>query len=226
MNRSGQAIDTATRRSPLRACIVRAGGQPVEVDGIELSGIGDEVGALADLSTCDRIGLKGRGVAGWLESLGIALPRHPNRLVMRADGLITARLADAEFMLADFCGSRCETLTALRDACIPSAPAGCYDVPRVDSQAALGLVGECVPAVLSAVCPADLRPTAFPPGALLQTVCVGVSAQLWNLSHEGIDRVTLLCDATVAPHVWETVHETVLAEGGRLGPQTAWFTRR
>lgn len=215
--------ETTVRVSPLRWVMRRIGVAPEREGTVEVYGTGREPGALADLSTCDRIGFKGRESARWLESHGIALPERPNRVVERADGLAVARLADSEFVLADFADPSAPAIAAIRDAAAQGPVAGCYDVPRAESQAALGLWGRPACAALETVCPADLRPAAFTPGDVLQTTCAGVSAQLWNLSRGGAERCVLLCDASLSQHVWEAVHTAVLAEGGRVGPQAAWF---
>lgn len=225
MTAASASMDTAVRVSPLRAVLRRIGLAPERVGTIEVCGTGRDPGALADLSTCDRIGFKGRESGRWLESRGIPLPDRPNRVVERADGLAVARLAESEFVLADFADPSAPAIAAIRDAHAQDRAAGCYDVPRSESQAALGLWGGPAWAALSAVCPADLRSGAFPHGAVLQTTCAGVSAQLWNLSRGGIERCVLLCDASLAQHVWDAVHAAVLAEGGRAGPQAAWFTQ-
>jgi sarcosine oxidase subunit gamma len=225
MTAASTSGETAVRVSPLRSVLRRLGVTPERIGTIEVSGAGREPGALADLSTCDRIGFKGRESGRWLESIGIALPDRPNRVLERADGLAVARLADAEFVLADFVDPGAPAIAAVRDAWAEAAVAGCYDVPRSESQAALGLWGPEAGAALAAVCPADLRAAAFGPGDVLQTTCAGVSAQLWNLSRDGAERRVLLCDASLAQHVWESVRAAVLAEGGRVGPQAAWFAQ-
>lgn len=223
MNAASDIPDEAVRVSPLRAVMRRGGMAPERVGTIEVSGTGREPGALADLSTCDRIGFKGRESGGWLASRGLELPDRPNRVVERADGLAIARLADTEFVLADFADPGAPAIAAIRAAHAREPAAGCYDVPRAESQAALGLWGAAACAALAAVCPADLRAAAFTAGDVLQTTCAGVSAQLWNLSRGGTGRCVLLCDASLAQHVWDAVHAAVLAEGGRTGPQAAWF---
>lgn len=215
----------AVRVSPLRSVVERAGVGPERAGAVEIAGSGRDAEALADLGTCDRIGFKGREAGRWLASNGIALPDRPNRVLERADGLIVARLADAEFLLADFGAAVSPSIDALRDAYARGPVEGCHDVPRAESQAALGLVGRAAGAALPALCPADLRPAAFAPGDVLQTTCAGVSAQLWNLSTQATGRWVLLCDASVSQHVWEALHPVVLAEGGRVGPQAAWFAR-
>jgi hypothetical protein len=46
--------------------------------------------AVRGVSTCDRIGVKGRGAVAWLSAAGVVLPSQPNRLLERPDGLTVA----------------------------------------------------------------------------------------------------------------------------------------
>lgn len=215
----------ALRSSPLRNVLEKAGRQIEVVDGVEISGTGPMPGALADLSTCDRFGLKGRKAADWLADLGIPLPAGPNLLIERNDGLIVARYAESEFVLADFARAVSPAVDRLRQALEEARPNHCFAVPRAESQAAFGLSGNAVLATLSAVCPADLRARAFGPGDVLQTLCAGVSAQLWNLARGDATRVIVLCDASVAHHQWRALHNAIPAADDRVGPQGAWFMR-
>ncbi|HSW23316.1 MAG TPA: hypothetical protein VLJ62_11160, partial [Burkholderiaceae bacterium] len=97
--------------------------------------------ALADLSRCDRLGIKGRGAASWLSARRVALPPRPNRLIERDDGLIVARYSESEFAFADFTGATSGPVDELRQALENERPDGCFSVPRADSQAAFGLSG-------------------------------------------------------------------------------------
>ena len=105
MSSSNESTAGARRVSPLRGVLQAAGWAPGSVDGVELSGGGAGPVGLVDLSTCDRIGVKGRGAVAWLSAAGVGLPSQPNRLLERPDGLTVARLSDSEFVLADFAGS-------------------------------------------------------------------------------------------------------------------------
>lgn len=230
---------TAVRMSPLRALLTEAGVALEVVQGVEVAGRDTAPRALADLSTCDRLGLKGRGAPAWLQSRGIALPPQPNRWVACASGLLVGRYGETEFALTDLGGAVSGTLEALRLALQAEAPAHVYAVPRADSQAAFGLAGPTILRALEAVCPADLRPQAFGPGMVLQTRCCGVSAQLWNLSAQAAgpgaavassavgtalaDRVLVLGDASMARHLWQGLRAAVTSAGGEVGSQGAWF---
>ena len=226
MSSSIESTASARRVSPLRGVLQAAGWAPGSVAGVELSGGGAGPLGLADLSTCDRIGVKGRGAVAWLGAMGVALPSQPNRLLERPDGLTVARLSDSEFVLADFAGPTSATVQGLRAALEGARPEGCYDVPRAESQAVFGLAGPWLTAALAALCPADLRAAAFPPAGVLQTQCAGVGAQLWNLSRTGLDRAVLSCDASLAAHVWSALLASVVAAGGHTAPQSSWFSAR
>ena len=213
----------AVRVSPLRSLLQREGWQLDTVNGVEVSGVSATLQALADLSTCDRLGLKGPGAVAWLQACGLTLPAQPNRLLTRDDGLIVARYGESEFAIADFSGAVSPAINGLRAELVQMRPPRCYSMPRADSQAAFGLAGEAGLPSLAALCPADLRVQAFGPGDVLQTLCAGISAQLWNLSNDGATRVVLLCDASLARHQWGALQAAVIAAGGQTGAQVAWF---
>ncbi len=216
----------AVRRSNLRVVALEAGLELDVVDGVELARGAPAAAAgatIADLSTCDRLGMKGRGSAAWLASQGVPLPERPNRLVVRDDGLLVARYAENEFVLATFGALRSAAIDAIREALRPGRPAGCYPVPRADSQAAFGLCGDGTLEALASLCAADLRPAAFGPGDVLQTMCAGIGAQLLNRSTAGATRVVVLCDASFARHAWDALLDASAAEGGRIASQADWF---
>ena len=177
----------------------------------------EPVPALADLSASDRFGIKGRAAESWLKSVGIDVPTRPNRLIHRDDGLVVARLGDADFAFADFGRPVSPELARLREALEHALPEGCFSVPRADSQVAFSLMGEAVTEVLSAVCPADLRARCFGRGDVLQTRCAGVSALLWNLSRDVL-RIVVLCDSSVARHQWTALQGAIISVSHGLDP--------
>jgi sarcosine oxidase subunit gamma len=162
--------------------------------------------ALADLSRCDRLGVKGKGAASWLDYRGVQLPSRPNRLIV-------ARYGETEFAFADFRHPASRAVDELRRALEHARPEGCFSVPRADSQVAFGVSGEAALRALAAVCPADLRARAFGAGDVLQTLCAGVSAQLWNFSQDDVTRVVVFCDSSVARHQWAALHHAITAAG-------------
>jgi sarcosine oxidase subunit gamma len=215
----------AVRRSGVRRHLLEA-GLALRVEGsVELSAGGRRAPTvtLVDLSTCDRIGLKGRGSAHWLASRGLALPPRPNRLATCDDGLTVARYGEGEFLVADFRAATSAGVAGLRAEVAAARPAGCYAVPRSDGQAAFGLDGpRCIEA-LAGLCPADLRARAFGPEAVLQTFCAGVGAQVLNLSGDASTRIAVLCDASYAGHMWAALADAVGALDGALAGQAEWF---
>lgn len=170
----------------------------------------EPVPVLADRSASDRLGIKGRYAESWLKSVGVDVPARPNRLVHRDDGLVIARLGDADFAIADFSRPVSPEVARVREALEHARPAGCFSVPRADSQAAFSLTGEAVIEVLSAVCPADLRARCFSRGDVLQTRCAGVSAMLWNLSPD-VPQIIVLCDSSVARHQWTSLQDATVS---------------
>lgn len=177
----------------------------------------EPLSVLADLSGSDRLGIKGRASEAWLKSIGIDVPLRPNRLIDGDDGLVVARLGDADFAFADFSRPVSPALARLREALEHPLPEGCFSVPRADSQAAFSLTGEGAMEVLSAVCPADLRARCFGRGDVLQTRCAGVSALLWNLSRD-VARIVVLCDSSLARHQWTALQGAIISVSHRLDP--------
>ncbi len=222
--------DGAVRRSNLRRLLQDKGLRIVAVDSVEVSERGPSDGVaregaptLADLSTCDRIGLKGRESTRWLEAHGIALPERPNRLRLRDGGVVVARYGDAEYLLATFRSTKSDVIGEVRTELESTRPAGCHAVPRVDGQAVFGLAGVGCVESLSGLCPADLRPAQFGPQDILQTLCAGVSAQVLNLSADGARRIVVLCDASYAYHLFAALSDAVSSAGGAITAQSAWF---
>lgn len=170
---------------------------------------------LEELSRCDRMGLKGRCATEWLKAQGLTLPDVANRWHVGSDGMTVARYADNEYVLADFSQPVSSPVAEIRQALENSRPQGCYSVPRADSQVVFKLSGAHVMDVLSALCPADVRERAFQPGDVLQTICAGVSAQIWNVSVKDHPQVIILCDVSVGHHQREAlgkaIHESTVA---------------
>jgi sarcosine oxidase, subunit gamma len=217
----------AVRRSALRQTLLQAGFQIECVGDVEIVRGGPPVAGgptVADLSSCDRWGLKGPNSAQWLAAQGVPLPDRPNRLLCREDGLIIGRYGINEFMLATVVHTSCNAIDALRQTLTHARPAGCYPVPRVDGQAALGLQGEGWIDLLAGLCAADLRPRAFGPGDVLQTRCAGVGVQLLHLPSADVPRGLVLLDASYATHLWSELLGAARHAGGGCAPQSAWLT--
>ena len=111
----------------------------------------DAATVLTDLSACDRIGLKGREATTWLQSYGLELPAQANQWIQIEDGLLVGRYAENEYVLASVDQAATPRVEEFRQALEDQIPAGCYSVPRVDSQVMFKLSGQHVMGVLSAV---------------------------------------------------------------------------
>lgn len=181
----------------------------------------EAIAAVAELSRCDRLGIKGKCAPVWLKMRGLDVPSRPNRLLTQRDGLMVARYGETEFAFADFHNANSSAVDDLRRALEQDRPDGCFSVPLADSQAAFGLSGEAAMRALSAVCPADMRARAFGPGDVIQTLCAAVSARLWNISNGHAARVVVLCDSSVARHQRAALCNAMTATGERA--VTAWF---
>lgn len=164
---------------------------------------------LADLSGCQRFGVKGRGVIAWLESLGLRQFPLPNRLHCDEQGLLIARHGEFDFMFLAPGPAAEPALQRLRDDLEQTGPEGCYSVPVEDSLAVFGMPAAAAREALSTLCPVDLRLPAFPVGTIVQTLSAGAAVRLWHVPGGVSSEVLVLCDASLAHHQWAALHRGI-----------------
>lgn len=167
------------------------------------------VSPLADLSGCRRLGVKGRGVIAWLESLGLRQLPLPNRLHRDEQGLLIARHAEFEFLFLAPGPAAEPALQRLRDDLEQTRPEGCYSVPVEDSLAVFGLPAAAAQDALSTLCAVDLRLPAFPVGTIVQTLSAGAAVRLWHVPGGAASEVLVLCDASLAHHHRAALHRGI-----------------
>lgn len=147
---------------------------------------------LADLSVRPRAGFRGPGSVAWLQSQGIEVRAEPNRAFVRPDGSLVAML------------SRSETLILGAAAASPEAGTRCYALPRRDSHYWFMVAGAAAPELFSHLCSVDLRPAAFPIGAVAQTMLARTSAVIIRGDADDLS-YHVLGDSAFAAYVWATL---------------------
>ncbi|BAN47153.1 sarcosine oxidase subunit gamma [Metapseudomonas resinovorans] len=149
--------------------------------------------ALIDLTDLPRVGFRGIDAAAFLSGRGYQLPEAPNRALAQADGGLVARLSQTEYLLLGSLADRGERIAA-EEAGWQLGELGNYLLPRQDSHAWLQLSGRHVAEVMAKVCGVDLRPEAFPVGAVAQTSAARINVIVINAGSGERPFFHILCD--------------------------------
>ena len=169
--------------------------------------------ALLDLTNLARVGFRGAAAAEYLAGRGYQLPEAPNRALTQADGSHVARLSQTEYLLLGSlrdAGSR----IAGEEAAWQFGAAANYLLPRQDSHAWLLLTGEHSAAVMAKLCGVDLRPAAFPVGAVAQTSAARINVIVVNLPEGELPCFHILCDRASASYFWDALLDAMAEFGG------------
>lgn len=149
--------------------------------------------ALVDLTDLPRVGFRGADSAAWLGARGYQLPEAPNRALAQPDGSWVARLSQTEYLLLGSLADRGARIAA-EEAGWELGDSAHYLLPRQDSHAWLTLTGRHVAQVMAKVCGVDLRPEAFPSGAVAQTSAARINVIVINAGSGEQPHFHLLCD--------------------------------
>jgi sarcosine oxidase subunit gamma len=148
--------------------------------------------------------MKGVGTVAALQQLGWTVPDRPDEAVLNRDGQCLLRLGLTEHWILANPDNPELTLAA------PALPiSGCVPVYCQDGRAWFALSGECRAEVMAKLCGVDLRPAAFPVGAVVQSV---VARQNAVILHQQIGDQTLfsiLCDSAAAEYLWLVLEDAV-----------------
>ena len=148
---------------------------------------------LVDLTDLPRVGFRGQQSAAYLQARGFTLPDAPNQAVTQADGSHVARLSQTEYFILGSLADRGERI-ADEEARWELDHSANYLLPREDSHAWLHLSGVCIAEVMAKLCGVDLRPAAFPLGAVAQTSAARINVIVINLGSKGQPAFQILFD--------------------------------
>lgn len=169
---------------------------------------------LVDLTEVPRVGFRGQQSAAYLQARGFTLPDAPNRAVTQADGSHVARLSQTEYFILGSLQDRGERI-ADEEARWELDHSANYLLPREDSHAWLQLSGVCIAEVMAKLCGVDLRPQAFPSGAVAQTSAARINVIVINLGDEHLPCLQILCDRASVTYFWEAMLDAMQEFGGR-----------
>ena len=148
---------------------------------------------LVDLTDLPRVGFRGQQSAAYLQAQGFTLPDAPNQAVTQADGSHVARLSQTEYFILGSLADRGERI-ADEEARWELDHSANYLLPREDSHAWLHLSGVCIAEVMAKLCGVDLRPAAFPLGAVAQTSAARINVIVINLGSKGQPAFQIMFD--------------------------------
>ncbi|MDR3323623.1 MAG: hypothetical protein LBS89_05410 [Zoogloeaceae bacterium] len=171
---------------------------------------------LADLTHLPRLGLRGKGTAAFLETLGYRLPAAPNQLLTQADGGMLLRLSASEYLLLGSLADKGEKIRALEQN-LPEQ-ADLYFLPRQDSHACFLLAGPRIFEVMAKLCGVDLRPDAFLVGAIAQTSVARLNAIVAHTGGADTPVFHLLFDRAASVYFWDALLDAMQEfNGGPIG---------
>lgn len=175
---------------------------------------------LVDLTEVPRVGFRGQQSAAYLQARGFTLPDAPNRAVTQADGSHVARLSQTEYFILGSLQDRGERI-ADEEARWELDHSANYLLPREDSHAWLQLSGVCIAEVMAKLCGVDLRPAAFPPGAVAQTSAARINVIVINLGSKGQPAFQILFDRASLAYFKSAVLDAMAEFDGQvLGIET------
>lgn len=170
--------------------------------------------ALVDLTDLPRMGLRGADSAAWLNARGYLLPGAPNHALAQPDGGWVARLSQSEYLLLGSLADRGARITA-EEAGWQLDGTAHYLLPRQDSHAWLTLTGRHAAQVMAKVCGVDLRPEAFPSGAVAQTSAARINVIAINAGDDRLPRLHLLCDRPSLAYFHSALLDAMAEFGGQ-----------
>jgi len=168
---------------------------------------------LIDLSVHPRCGFRGARAADHLQAAGLTLPDQPNRATCSQSGELVLRLSPNEYWVLDNLldpGAKFGTLNKL--ACPEDQ---CYPLFCQNSHTWLAMTGNALAQTMAKVCGVDLRPQAFPVGAVVQT---SVALVLAIIVHHEINQLpvfSILSDSASTEYLWESLLDAMQEFDGK-----------
>jgi len=181
--------------------------------------LGDALSTV-DLSLVTRSGAKGADMPAWAAAAGLPLPELSNRAVRHPAGGIVARLSPGEvLLLGDPLCADSSWITSAK-AHLGRGQGLCFPLPRADSHAWFGVVGEHAPAMFAKVCSVDLRPQSFADLHIAQTSVARVNAIVIRDDQSFKDKCDFPCyhvlaDWASARSLWDYLLDAMAEFSGR-----------
>ena len=150
---------------------------------------------LCDLSALWKLGLKGRGAAGWLTAQGIDVPADTFGARQQEPEGIAVRIGDDECFLES--GLSGQPVAALSERFGP-AQRDAYHVERQD--ATFVLTGSSALRVMTQVCGVNFEEA--PAWRVVYSRVAGVSAALLPTPGDDVPQYRIWVDPTSAPYLW------------------------
>ena len=171
---------------------------------------------LCEVSHRPRLGIKGRGAAAWLTSVGVEIPGAPNRWQRDADAALIARLGAEDFLICD-AGEQPSGLPARIEARWQAAVGTRgYLVPRQDGLAHFLLGGPRASEVMARLCAVDLRTNSFAADAIAQTQVALTSALILHAEIGGMTAYRVFVDTSLALYLWDQLVAVTETLGGQV----------
>jgi len=171
--------------------------------------------ALIDLTNLPRVGFRGTDSAAYLTGHGLQLPGAPNQALTQADGSVIARLSQTEYLLLGSLHDVGARISAL-EAGWQLGDSANYLLPRRDSHAWLQLTGQHIAEVMAKLCGVDLRPQAFPAGAVAQTSAARINVIVINQGVGDLPSFQILCDRASVNYFWDALLDAMSEFGGAV----------
>ncbi|GAA5315469.1 MAG: sarcosine oxidase [Candidatus Pelagadaptatus aseana] len=170
--------------------------------------------ALLDLSGLARTGLRGKSAQTILAEQGLPFPEAPNQAAFADSGAIVARLGSSEcWVLDNPLDEAAEVCAALDQRA--QADAQAYPLYCQHSHAWFALTGRHLPELMAKICGVDLRPEAFPVGAVVQTSVARVNAIIVHHEIQGCPVFSVLCDSSLSEYFWAALLDAMQEFGGQ-----------
>jgi len=169
--------------------------------------------ALIDLTNLPRVGFRGADSAAYLRGHGLQLPDAPNQALTQADGSLIARLSQSEYLLLGSLHDVGARISAL-EAGWQLGDSANYLLPRQDSHAWLQLTGQHIAEVMAKLCGVDLRPQAFPAGAVAQTSAARINVIVIHQGAGDLPNFQILCDRASVNYFWDALLDAMHEFGG------------
>ena len=162
-----------------------------------------------DLSSRARFGCKGPGAERWLAAAGFRVPKEANSAAIDARGVLTMRLATAEFLVEALNAQSGEVEATRQKLGSLSRPIDVYPVERQDL--VIGIRGPQMQTLLRQICSVDFAPlfatNGDDSGPVVLTSMVGVAVVAWPRRTQSGPALTLWADPSFAHYFWTTLLE-------------------